>query len=341
MKIFISWSGPESLKIAKILRDWIPNVIQAVKPYVSAEDIDKGTRWAADISKELDDSLYGIICLTKGNISAPWINFEAGALSKKVDKSKVSPFLFKIKPSEVTGPILQFQHTRSDDKEDILKLVSSINKQGEFLTEERLNSSFEQWWPKLEADLSGVIDSEAESKEPAKQNKHTSNAEIQNLSQIVESLLDISRTNHQLLRNPEVLLPEEYVKKILGKTTNQEVVMTNVTNDLVDSLSHLSRLRRIILRSSKDEAAINHYLEELESIIDSLSKPVDYMQKIEVPHQVTFVTSHITFGAEIVNAVLINKVLIAFALFGHRLVIKAGGDGVRDKTAVIVVCPAR
>ncbi|HIA8452409.1 TPA: hypothetical protein ACWS7E_005407, partial [Escherichia coli] len=47
------------------------------------------------------------------------------------------------------------------------------------------------------------------------------------------------------------------------------------------------------------------------------------------------------FGAEIVNAVLINKVLIAFALFGHRLVIKAGGDGVRDKTAVIVVCPAR
>ncbi|WP_204362954.1 hypothetical protein, partial [Escherichia coli] len=36
-----------------------------------------------------------------------------------------------------------------------------------------------------------------------------------------------------------------------------------------------------------------------------------------------------------------NKVLIAFALFGHRLVIKAGGDGVRDKTAVIVVCPAR
>ncbi|MDZ2222259.1 hypothetical protein M2635_27720, partial [Klebsiella pneumoniae] len=41
------------------------------------------------------------------------------------------------------------------------------------------------------------------------------------------------------------------------------------------------------------------------------------------------------------SAVLINKVLIAFALFGHRLVIKAGGDGVRDKTAVIVVCPAR
>lgn len=65
MKIFISWSGQDSLEIAKVLRDWIPNVIQVAEPYVSAEDIDKGTRWATDISKELDDSSYGIICLTK------------------------------------------------------------------------------------------------------------------------------------------------------------------------------------------------------------------------------------------------------------------------------------
>ncbi|HBA9440845.1 TPA: TIR domain-containing protein, partial [Escherichia coli] len=147
MKIFISWSGQDSLEIAKVLRDWIPNVIQVAEPYVSAEDIDKGTRWATDISKELDDSSYGIICLTKNNINAPWINFEAGALGKKVDKSRVSPFLFKIKPSEITGPILQFQYTRSDDKNDILKLMLSINNQAGFLTEERLTKAFEQWWP--------------------------------------------------------------------------------------------------------------------------------------------------------------------------------------------------
>lgn len=278
MKIFISWSGSESLKLAKILRDWIPNVIQAVTPYVSAEDIDKGTRWAADISKELDDSLYGIICLTKSNISAPWINFEAGALSKKVDKSKVSPFLFKIKPSEVTGPILQFQHTRSDDKEDILKLMSSINKQGEFLTEERLNSSFEQWWPMLERELSGVADLESEPKETTKPSKQTSNAEIQNLSHIIENLLDISRTNHQLLRSPEVLLPEEYVKKILGKTNRRQAEMSHVTNDLVEALRDLSKLRRVMRRGSNDDTAINTYLDDLDVIIDLFSRPVKYMQ---------------------------------------------------------------
>ncbi|MFW2574125.1 MULTISPECIES: toll/interleukin-1 receptor domain-containing protein [Serratia] len=279
MKIFISWSGNDSLKIAKILRDWIPNVIQAVKPYVSAEDIDKGTRWAADISKELDDSLYGIICLTKNNISAPWINFEAGALSKKVDKSKLSPFLFKIKPSEVTGPILQFQHTRSDDKEDILKLLSSINKQGDFLTSERLVNSFEQWWPTLDSELSKIVEPEAETKEATKPSKGSSNIEIQNLSHIVESLLDISRTNHQLLRSPEVLLPEDYVRKVLGGNSTRDMPLDNVASDLVESLDNLSRLRRRMLRGQIDERNINNYLEELESIIDGFSKPVGYMNR--------------------------------------------------------------
>ncbi|HFD0314890.1 hypothetical protein PTR28_06240 [Serratia marcescens] len=223
--------------------------------------------------------MYGVICLTKNNISAPWINFEAGALSKKVDKSKLSPFLFKIKPSEVTGPILQFQHTRSDDKEDILKLLSSINKQGDFLTSERLVNSFEQWWPTLDSELSKIVEPETETKEATKPSKGSSNIEIQNLSHIVESLLDISRTNHQLLRNPEVLLPEDYVRKVLGRNSTRDMPLDNVTSDLVESLDNLSRLKRRMLRGQIDERNINNYLEELESIIDGFSKPVGYMNR--------------------------------------------------------------
>jgi hypothetical protein len=69
-----------------VLRDWLPSVIQSLEPYVSSEDIDKGTRWSSDIAKELDNSAYGILCVTQDNLAAPWINFEAGALSKSVDK---------------------------------------------------------------------------------------------------------------------------------------------------------------------------------------------------------------------------------------------------------------
>ena len=82
MKVFISWSGVDSHSAAVALRDWLPSVIQLLEPYVSSEDIDKGARWSTDIAAELAGSDWGILCVTKENVQAPWLNFEAGALSK-------------------------------------------------------------------------------------------------------------------------------------------------------------------------------------------------------------------------------------------------------------------
>lgn len=61
MKVFISWSGEMSHKVAKSLRDWLPSVIQSITPYVSSEDIDKGARWSSDIASELDESSFGLL----------------------------------------------------------------------------------------------------------------------------------------------------------------------------------------------------------------------------------------------------------------------------------------
>lgn len=64
MEIFISWSGPRSKAFALELKDWLKMCIQAVNPWMSAHDIEKGKRWGEEISSKLTNVSFGIICCT-------------------------------------------------------------------------------------------------------------------------------------------------------------------------------------------------------------------------------------------------------------------------------------
>lgn len=212
MKVFISWSGNKSHKVAIVFRDWLPSVIQSIEPYVSSEDIDKGARWSTDIAKELENSTFGILCVTSENMNAPWLSFEAGALSKTMDKSLVSPFLYDIKRSEVNGPMLQFQSTIFQ-KEDIKKLINSLNKAcGEgCISDLRLGKAFEVWYPTLEDELNKLQGMPDESEHAKTQKDSKSHS-----SEILEEILDLSRNNQKLLRNPENKTNEiSEIKKII------------------------------------------------------------------------------------------------------------------------------
>ena len=200
MKVFLSWSGKKSHKIALIFRDWLPSVIQEIDPYVSSEDIDKGARWSTDIAKELSDSTFGILCVTRENINAPWLTFEAGALSKTMDKAFVSPFLFDMKRSEVDGPILQFQSTIFE-KDDLKKLVTTLNKacEKDSLSDERLSKAFEVWYPTLQGELVKLRDeNNFEDEDKNEVELHTPMTQ-----EILEEILELSRINQKLIRNPK------------------------------------------------------------------------------------------------------------------------------------------
>lgn len=214
MKVFISWSGSTSHKVAVVLRDWLPSVIQSIEPYVSSEDIDKGARWSTDIAGELHASSYGLVCLTSDNVNAPWINFEAGALGKSIDKSRVSPFLFRIKRSEVEGPILQFQSTIFE-KPDVLKLLKSINLAcgQDALEEIRLEKAFDVWWPDLERQLNSIPAVQPNEKTPAQEEPASGDLN----SRVLEELLELTRNNHKLLRDPSSLFPPDYVDHVLRR----------------------------------------------------------------------------------------------------------------------------
>jgi hypothetical protein len=157
MKVFISWSGERSKLIAAALNMWLKQVIQALDPWMSDSDIEKGDRWSSDIADQLGEAKVGIICLTPENLNEPWILFEAGALSKTVEKTFVCPYLFEVEPTDVKWPLAQFQATKVQ-KEETKKLIYTLNRalEKEALPEHQLNEAFEMWWPKLEKQLNEI-----------------------------------------------------------------------------------------------------------------------------------------------------------------------------------------
>ena len=96
MKVFISWSGEQSRQVALALRAWLPQALQAASPYMSEKEHEAGALWDRLLSTALEESDFGVICVTPSNLESRWLNFEAGALSKAVDQARVVPLLFNL-----------------------------------------------------------------------------------------------------------------------------------------------------------------------------------------------------------------------------------------------------
>ena len=243
MQVFISWSGPLSKQLAEVIRQWLPCVIQAVRPYFSLDDIAKGSRWSTEVATELDDSNVGLICVTRDNYQAPWILFEAGALSKKLEESKVCPLLFGIEPTDIQGPLEQFQCTIFD-REDVYRVVNTVNSElGEnALASDVLDNVFKMWWPQLESEVSQIL-----KEEPADESQP-----VRTERQLLEEVLSLSRsqrrTAHVRSIHPEVLsdLVEGY-HSVASKAYDQGVLET-----FSGGMESMQRALSYLIRRSTD-----------------------------------------------------------------------------------------
>lgn len=157
--VFISWSGKRSRWAAEALREWLPVVLQSVKPWMSDSDIDKGVRWSDEVGKALEGAKIGIICLTPENLREPWLLFEAGALSKTLDaRTRVCTYLLaELEPQDVKQPLGIFQATKAT-KEDTKKLLHTINRalEGETIPEVNLDKLFDGMWRQIEEKLKAM-----------------------------------------------------------------------------------------------------------------------------------------------------------------------------------------
>ena len=156
MKVFISWSGERSRLLAQALHGWLPLVLHYVKPWLSEADVSAGDRWAQVVAKELETSHFGIICVTPENLGSPWILFEAGALAKSMQGSKVIPLLFNLEFSDISGPLAQFQ-AKKFERDGLIEVVSSINHSTDAaVPDERTKQLLAALWPELEKELQAI-----------------------------------------------------------------------------------------------------------------------------------------------------------------------------------------
>jgi TIR domain len=260
MKVFISWSGEASREIALALRDWFPKVIQGIQPFVSAKDMDKGAQWTQVLAGELNDSDFGVVCLTPANLLSPWLNYEAGAIMSSVD-SRVCPVLLGVEKGEVQPPLSQLQLTALD-VDDFVLLMNSMNKAaGSPLDITAVDETVRVWWPQLQERVGGIeIPTHAgEPQKPAEPPKPQSSIE----EMVQEILSRLRRIEAQRPRNiPDDRLRAERLAMGLGELIpSKESPLSQRISEIMD-MSGIPFQRIVRL---KDDRFDVHCLESLPS----------------------------------------------------------------------------
>jgi hypothetical protein len=214
MRVFISWSGERSRRVAELLDDWLQCVIQAADPWMSSKDIDRGALWFTEISDQLANTSIGIICLTKENKLKPWILFESGALAKGISSSRVCTFLIDLKPTDIENPLAQFNHTKPD-KGGLWELVRTINLslKEKALKESTLEKVFDTYWKQFEDKFKNII-------------KETPETEVEEIRSENDILLEVLSSVRMLDRKIRRIENEDNYKnerEFLNINTNRNI----------------------------------------------------------------------------------------------------------------------
>ena len=220
MKIFVSWSGDRSKAVAQALERFLPDVVDGVKIWFSDQDISPGSRWNSELSKELQNNSFGIICLTPENLDSRWVLFEAGALSKSMANSRVIPYRLGLDPADIPPPIGQFQGLNAD-KDGTWSLVSSLHEASkESADTDRIERRFKKFWPDFEAQIAEIPTPKE------KKSSHRPDREL--LEELLEIVRDLKTDRARIEREEPVASKIKtrmndvlYRQRVLGNTFDQ------------------------------------------------------------------------------------------------------------------------
>lgn len=269
MRVFISWSGEQSREIGKALEEWLPSVLQYVQVYFSPSGIEKGASWFQSISSELKETVVCIAVVNNENFKSEWISFEAGAISKGIEKSRVCPLLIGMKPTELTGPLGAFQATEFGQSE-LKSLVASINQQGgdRRLADKTLELVFDKWWPDINTKVQQIIETQLVPKPVL---------EKRSADEVLEEMTIMMR---------QIALRDE--RGHFGSMRRNEMPISDLCEVLLSLSKTLAFTTEAEIYKLQLEAALRpiKYIAEpipskkLQSLIDELSKVISQMDDI-------------------------------------------------------------
>ena len=253
--VFLSWSGGQSRKIADAFSDLFKSVFApTIKSFMSSRDIGAGDRSIGTLFKMLEKCNYGVCFINAENARAPWIQFEAGALSKIVDDSQVMVLLLDQNSinSLYGTPLAEFQHklfTKDDVKSifnEIIKKYGLNDDKDSFL--KRFDGDWDDFYNKAEEALKEKI--------------------------VIENVTE----NVQFAEKGDL----DTIKKMLLNVQN--LLKTEYSQTIKDSISLLDELKKIVksmspedLKDMKMQFKVQRYelvfqqnIRDIEDIIDDL-----------------------------------------------------------------------
>lgn len=179
------------------------------------------------------------------------------------------------------GPILQFQSTIFE-KEDVKKLLVTLNKScGDAgLKEELLSKTFEVWWPNLEESLNNI------KSEKSEEEKALVDTSLNN--EMLEEILELSRTNQKILRSPEILFPPEYLDYILKERLDKDLsererdLLSEQRHYLMDAHHKIIQIREMVEFYRNEKRVLD------DEFYDAFQRFIDFTQRQQMLAEQTY-----------------------------------------------------
>jgi hypothetical protein len=266
MRVFVSWSGERSKAAALGLKSLLEDTFaEGVDVFIS-DHIDAGETWVLRLESELEQSQFGVLCLTQENFHAPWLLFEAGAISKKFGSARVAPYLIdELPPAADRSPLSRFQHVKAD-REGTFRLVKSINAVRESpQVNDRLERLFNKWWPDFEQTLKAL---------PIPAGRQPDTRSEREVLEIILHKVDILVQAHKHSEEAALRLPSEEIAHLVN-LRDQPTAIYTARGNVKKELRHLRDLG--LIKNKKGPIGdlpttfqLDHYFELSESGRDRL-----------------------------------------------------------------------